>query len=148
MPRRIIPDVVSEQHICEQPEMSTVCEAAKHMYDCNVGALAVVDEEGRLKGIVTERDMTRRVLARNRSPKQTKLSDIMTKSPVTLSPRDTARDALELMRTRNYRHVPVVDGEQLVGMVSIRDLYAIVKVELEEDMRETEAFVFGDRYGA
>ena len=52
------------------------------------------------------------------------------------------------MRVRNFRHLPVLDEGRVVGMVSIRDLYAAVKVELEENIRETEAFVFGDRYGA
>mgnify|MGYP001294117905 CR=1 FL=1 len=148
MARRIIPDVVKEQQICMLPETSTALEAAKEMFDRNVAALIVVDDEGSLKGILTERDMTRRVLAKDRDSSETKLSDIMTREPDTLSPKDTAVQALELMRKHNYRHIPVVDGNQVVGMVSIRDLYAIVHVELEENIRETEAFVFGDRYGA
>ena len=52
------------------------------------------------------------------------------------------------MRVRKYRHLPVVENDQVVGMVSIRDLYAAVKQALESDIKETEAFVFGDRYGA
>ena len=57
-------------------------------------------------------------------------------------------DALELMQARHYRHLPVVEGDACVGMVSIRDLYMAAKTTLEENIRETEAFVFGDRYGA
>ena len=72
----------------------------------------------------------------------------MTKNPDTLAPGDTALDALELMRSRQFRHLPVVEGDTVVGMVSIRDLYDSVKGELEKNIRETEAFVFGDRYGA
>jgi len=52
------------------------------------------------------------------------------------------------MRVRGYRHLPVVDQDRVIGMVSVRDLYAAVKESLEKDIQETEAFVFGDRYGA
>lgn len=73
----------------------------------------------------------------------------MTANPDTLAPSDRASDALELMLTRRYRHLPVLgeDGK-CVAMVSIRDLYEAVKEGLEENIRETEAFVFGDRYSA
>ncbi len=77
----------------------------------------------------------------------TPLARVITKNPDTLSPTDTALTALNMMRKRGYRHLPVVDGGQVVGMVSFRDLYAAVTTELEEDIHETEAFVFGDRYG-
>ncbi len=140
--------MVKEQHIYELPETSSVLEAAREMVEGNVAALIVVDKKGSLKGILTERDLTRRVLAKGRDSRETKLSDVMTIAPDTLSPNDTAVKALELMRGRNYRHIPVVDGDKVIGMVSIRDLYATVKMEMEENIRETEAYVFGDRYGA
>lgn len=148
MQRRIIPDIVKDQKICELSEDSTVHTAARQMVDFNVAAVVVTGEGGKLLGIVTERDMTRRVLAESLDANKVTLSDIMTTDPDTLSPEDTAIDALNLMRTRKYRHLPVVDNGKVIGMVSIRDLYAAVKGELEENIRETEAFVFGDRYGA
>ena len=52
------------------------------------------------------------------------------------------------MQSRHFRHLPVTDGNKVIGMVSIRDLFAAVKISLEEDLKETEAFVFGDQYGA
>lgn len=148
MLRRIIPDIVKDQKICELPASGTVFEAARQMTDCDVAAVVVLDEDGKLMGIVTERDITRRLVAHGRRARETTLGDIMTESPDTLAPTDTAGDALELMRVRNYRHIPVVENGKVVGMVSIRDLYAAIKVELEENIKETEAFVFGDRYGA
>ncbi len=144
----IIPDIVSEQTIHGLPKSSTALEAAKEMTKSNIGAIVVVDDDGKLAGIVTERDMTRRVLAAELDPKTATLGEIMTGNPDTLSPQDSALDALELMRVREYRHLPVVDGDRTVGMVSVRDLYSAVKEALEKDVRETEAFVFGDRYGA
>lgn len=148
MQRKIIPDVVKDQSMCELPQDGTVLEACRQMMDCDVAAVVVVDEDGRLRGILTERDVARRVVAAGRDPAATKLAQVMTVDPDTLAPSDTADDALELMRTRGFRHLPVIEAGKVVGMVSIRDLYAAVKGELEEDIKETQAFVFGDRYGA
>lgn len=145
----IIPDIVTDQQICQMPKMGTVYEAARQMTECNVAALAVTDENGKLEGIVTERDLTRRVIGKTLDPRKVILEEIMTRKPDTLSPKDTAFSALELMREHRYRHLPVVDEDgQIVGMVSIRDLYRAVKVELESDLKEAETYVFGDRYGA
>ena len=145
---KIIPDIVTDQSICALPLASTAIEAAKAMAVHHCAAVVITDENGKLIGIVTERDLTRRVVAEDRDPKSTALGDIMSKDPDTLAPGDSAFDALELMRVRGYRHLPVVDQGQVIGMVSVRDLYAAVKDSLEKDIRETEAFVFGDRYGA
>jgi len=148
MQRKIIPDIVKRQTISALKAENTVYEAATMMVKANIGAVVVLDKQGRLTGIVTERDMTRRVVAKGLDPKQAKLADIMTKNPDMLSPDDSAFDALELMQARKYRHLPVVEDGKCVGMVSVRDLYAAAKASLEENIRETEAFVFGDRYGA
>jgi CBS domain-containing protein len=118
------------------------------MVECNVAGIVVIDADGKLEGIVTERDIIRRVVGKKLDPTNTTLAKVMTKNPDTLSPTDTALKAVKMMRDRGYRHLPVVDDGQVVGMVSIRDLYAAVMTELEEDIHETEAFVFGDRYGA
>ena len=147
MHRHIIPDVISGQHVCTQLGTNTAFEAAEEMVACDIAGIVVVDADGKLKGIVTERDLTRRVMGKKLDPMNTPLAQVMTKNPDTLSPTDTALTALDMMRKRGYRHLPVVDGGHVVGMVSIRDLYAAVTIELEEDIHETEAFVFGDRYG-
>lgn len=148
MRRYIIPDIVNNQEVFSLTEATTVHEAATRMVERNVAALVVVDDDGKLAGIVTERDMTRRVLAKGLDAKATPVRDIMTRNPDTLAPDDTAREALELMRTRRYRHLPVAEDGTVVGMVSIRDLYETMKEDMETNIRETEAFVFGDRYGA
>lgn len=148
MQRKIIPDVVKRQSISSLKPDNTAFEAASMMTKANIGAVVILDPKGGLIGIVTERDMTRRVIAKGVDPKGTRLADIMTKNPDTLSPDDSANDALELMQARRYRHLPIVEDGKCVGMVSVRDLYAAAKQSLEESIRETEAFVFGDRYGA
>ncbi|MBL6930940.1 MAG: CBS domain-containing protein, partial [Rhodospirillales bacterium] len=123
-------------------------DAAIEMKKSNIAAILITDEDGKLEGIVTERDLTRRVIAVDAAPKKILLGDIMTANPDTLDPADSAGDALEMMRKRSFRHLPVSKDGKIMGMVSVRDLYSAVKADLEDDIRETEAFVFGDRYGA
>ena len=148
MKRKIMPDIVKRQTISSLKLDNTAFEAATMMATANIGAIVIVDKKGNLSGIITERDLTRRVVGKGLDPKETKIADIMTKNPDTLAPEDSAGDALELMQSRHYRHLPVVEDGKCVGMVSVRDLYTAAKSALEENIRETEAFVFGDRYGA
>jgi CBS domain-containing protein len=148
MQRKIIPDIVKQQNIRSLKQDNSVSEAASLMASANVGAIVILDDEGNLTGIITERDMTRRVVGKGLNPKETPISDVMTGNPDTLAPDDSAGDALELMQSRQYRHLPVVDDGKCIGIVSLRDLFAAAKSSLEENIRETEAFVFGDRYGA
>jgi CBS domain-containing protein len=145
---RIIPGVVKNQTIRSLSAQNTAYEAARMMVDSHISAIVITDGNGDLKGIVTERDMVHRVLVTNTKAADLRLEDIMTKDPLTVSPNDSAMDALELMRERKFRHLPVTENGKVVGMISIRDLYDAAKAELEENVRETEAFVFGDRYGA
>ena len=71
----------------------------------------------------------------------------MTRDPDTVSPDDAAIDALDRMSTRGYRHLPVVAGERVVAIVSIRDLYAAVRRSLEGELRQRDAYIFGESYG-
>ena len=145
--RKIIPDIVQRSAIATVRAETSVLEVAKIMEKKNIAAMIIIDDSG-ISGIVTERDMTQRVLAQKIDPVTNCIGDVMTNNPDTLSPDDSAADALELMQSRNYRHLPVEENGKCVAVVSIRDLYAAAKQALEENVRETEAFVFGDRYGA
>mgnify|MGYP002641575808 CR=1 FL=1 len=145
---RIIPDVIRAQTLITLPPDTTARAAAEAMVAHNISAVLVVDAAGGLIGIATERDMTRHFVAADRDPGVTTLGDIMTPDPDTLEPGDSATAALQLMELRNYRHLPVVDGGRLVGIVSIRDLYRTVKATLERDMNFADELIFGDRYRA
>ncbi|MEX2450234.1 MAG: CBS domain-containing protein [Rhodospirillales bacterium] len=140
---KIVPDVIGPQTIRGLSETDTVLDAANLMVRHDIAAVVVFGAADTLVGIVTERDLTRRVVADGLDPATTALGDIMTENPDTLSPDDAVYDAVELMRTRRYRHLPVVENGKVVGMVSMRDLYDTLQTALEENMRETEAFVFG-----
>ena len=143
MQRKIVPNIVKRSLIATMTEDGSILEAAKIMAAKNIAAMIIVDDGG-IKGIVTERDMTQRVLAEGIEPATTPIGSIMTQNPDTLSPDDSAGDALELMQSRNYRHLPVEEDGTCIAVVSIRDLYAAAKEALEKNLRETEAFVFGD----
>ena len=147
MNRRVVPDVIKDQTLVCVTPADTVRMAARTMAERKVAAVLVMEHE-RLIGIITERDMTTRVIAADRNPDTTKCRDIMTANPDTLSPQDTAVDAINMMRSRNYRHLPVVDGMKVVGMVSVRDLYAVYNTELMQDLRDRDAFIYGENYGS
>ncbi len=105
---------------------STVWEAVLRMDELDVGAVPVVDEFGKLVGIFTERDLLRRVVARGRDPKNTRIQNVMTPSPVSISPGEPVDVAKSIMANLKVRHLPVVDDEgRLIGIVSIRDIELI-----------------------
>jgi CBS domain-containing protein len=146
MPLQIVPDIIGKQVVCEFGREATVLEAAKMMADRRVGGV-VVTKGGRIEGIFTERDLVCRVVAQGRDPATTQLASVMTKNPETLSPGDAPESALERMRAGDFRHLPVVDGGRVIGVVSIRDLYALVKTVLEDEVRSRDAFIFGNGHG-
>jgi CBS domain-containing protein len=147
MIRRIVPDVIHDQILQKVSPSDTVRQAARMMRDGKIAAVLVMEAE-RLVGIVTERDMTVRVVAAGLDPETTAVREIMTANPDTLAPSDTASDAIRMMKSRNYRHLPVVEGGHVVGMVSVRDLYAVYNGELEQDLKDKNAYIYGESYGA
>ena len=143
MHRRIVPHVISgRQELATASGTMTVRDACVAMAKRRIGALMVVDG-GRLAGIFTERDVMTKVVAAHRDPDATTLAEVMTPNPDTIGSDDTAAEALDMMRKRGYRHLPVVDDGRLVGMVSVRDLYATALVELEQGLQERDAFISG-----
>jgi CBS domain-containing protein len=146
MEQRIIPGVIDgEQVLCCLPGTATAEEAARMMRERQVGAIMIVSE-GRLEGIVTERDLVFRLVADQRDPTATPVSAIMTYDPETLRPDDSALAALDMMRLGRYRHLPVMDGETIVGIVSVGDLYEAVRQTLEEQLQSAETLIYGERY--
>ncbi len=146
MERKIVPDVISNQTLITVSANDTARAISKVMRDNRIAAV-MVTEESTLIGIITERDMTTRVLAAGVDPEQTLAKDIMTADPDTLDPNDTAAQAIKKMIKGNYRHLPVTEGDDLVGMVSVRDIYAIYNLELKEDIHDRDAYIYGENYG-
>lgn len=116
---------IMKKGIIGLPESAPVSEAAKKMRDSDVGAVIVTDKgsDGRLVGIVTDRDIAVRVVANERDPKTTPLSEVCSKAPSTLSPEDEIERAVNLMRTQAIRRAPVIDAAgRVLGIVSLGDL--------------------------
>jgi len=96
-------------------------DAAKHMAERDIGAV-LVEDGAKLMGIVTDRDIVIRAVAQGRDPARTPLSEICTPGTITMSPEDDLDKAVEIMREKAVRRVPVVDGSQCVGILSLGDL--------------------------
>ena len=146
MQRKIVPDVVREQKLAQVPETMTVRDAASLMAKRHIGAVLVM-EGARLIGIFTERDLMSRVVAAGVDPDRTPIGQVMTRNPDTIGGDEAAIEAVRKMQRFGYRHLPVVQGSQVVGIISVRDLYAAVLDELEEDIKDRDAFIHGTAYG-
>ncbi|MBV8537792.1 MAG: CBS domain-containing protein [Alphaproteobacteria bacterium] len=129
----IVPHAIHGQELVTFAPDAVVREVVDAMAKRRFGAVPVV-ENGRLVGIFTERDVLVRVVAARKDPETTRLGDVMTANPDTVKSSDAVLHALELMNQHGYRHLPVVDGDQLLGVVSIRDLYRSVKEQMDSDI--------------
>lgn len=117
-----VEDVMVRNVVKAKPKM-TILEAAKIMAAKSVGALPVVDENGKLVGILSERDIVRRVVALEKDPASTLVEEAMTPKPITVKPDYTLADALRIMAQIGIRHLPVVDDSgNLVGIISVKDV--------------------------
>ncbi len=143
--QRKISDVMNVDKLVCLPPQTSVSSASRKMFETKVGAVMVTSGR-QLLGIVTECDINRRVVALGRNSAITLLSDIMTHDPDTLSPRDQIGEALDMMESNGYRHVPVEEKGAVIGIVSLRDLFHEVKQELEQDIHEREEYMFGSGY--
>ena len=135
MPQRPIRSVIAKQKVLTATAEITVTDAARLMKKKSVGAVMVVKGNGRLAGIFTERDALFRVLAEGRDPKTTRLSDVMTAQPQTISPEKPFGHALLMMYESGFRHVPVVEDGKPVGMVSARDVLGPELQEFESELQ-------------
>lgn len=143
MKRKLVPDIIKGQTVLSVAPDLPVVEAARKMTEHRIAALAVMEGE-RLIGILTERDITARLVALGKDPATTPVREAMTESPDTLPPDALATEALDIMRQRGYRHIPVMDGETLVAMLSIRDLNIVIQEGLERELAERDAYIFGE----
>jgi CBS domain-containing protein len=103
-------------------EIDSVAEAARLMADLDVGALPICGEDGRVKGMVTDRDIVVKCIARGGDPAQTIAGSLSTVRAVTVGADDDIRDALNLMQRYQVRRLPVIDGQNLVGIISQGDI--------------------------
>ena len=120
---------------------SPVIDALTIMAKFKIGALIVLKEK-KMVGIVSERDYAREIILEGRSSKETKVEEIMTKKVLTLSAGDKFEKGLEIMTQKRIRHMPVMDGKELLGMVSQGDLVKEMIAYQKALIKELEAFVY------
>ncbi len=125
-----IRDVMTDKIIAVS-QQEPIASAARLMKRHNLGALPVCDDAGRLRGILTDRDIVIRCIAADMSPADTKIREIMSRGIRTCSPQDEATAALGAMAQDQLRRLPVVDEGQLVGMVSLADLVRRENLSME-----------------
>jgi len=118
----------------------TVFAALQVLAQHEVGALVVMDG-GRMVGIVSERDYTRKVALQGRHSKETTVADIMTAQVLTVSPSTGTRACMALMSDRKIRHLPVVDGATVLGMISIRDILDDIIADHENTIAQLESYI-------
>lgn len=137
---KTIGDVVAGREVYHlQVEMS-VCDAARYMTERRVGAAAVL-EGSRLIGILSERDIMSRVVARGLDPDATRVGEVMTRELAIARTDESHEDGVRKMKQIGCRHLPVVDGDRLVGMVSLRDLLQVDLSEKDEAIRWLNAYI-------
>jgi CBS domain-containing protein len=130
---RHMSEIIRDQQPLVMSPRTSVRHACQRMRERRVGAVLVTDREDRLVGIFTGRDAVCRVLAEGKDPAETTLAEVMTSDPCTMPPTSAAIDALRVMQDGGFRHVPVVTGRKVVGIVSHGDFRGLETARLDEE---------------
>ena len=133
MTNRSLGEIVRRQNPATLPATATVHDACRIMRDRRVGAILVTGGDDRLAGVFTGRDAVARVLAEALDPTTTSLRTVMTKRPDTIGPQGHAIEALRMMRDGGYRHLPIIDHNRIVGIVSHGDFSGLERARLDDE---------------
>jgi CBS domain-containing protein len=123
-------EIVKDRKVYSVDATRTVLEAARYMMEHNVGAVPVL-RNGELTGIFSERDIMNRVVAVGRTPGTTAVTEVMTANPRAVSIDETIEECLFIMREFGFRHLPIVEGKEVKGLVSLRDILMRQVAEIE-----------------
>ncbi len=127
-------DLVKDRRTYSVDANRSVLEAARFMMEHNIGALPVM-RDGELAGIISERDIMNRVVAVGRTPGTTVVSEVMTANPRAVAADESIEECLFIMREFGFRHLPIIDGKELKGLVSLRDVLMHQAMEIERQTR-------------
>ena len=127
-------ELIKDRRLYSVESNRSVLEAARCMMEHNVGALPVL-RNGDLAGILSERDIMNRVVAVGRTPGTTAVSEVMTANPRAVAADESIEECLFIMREFGFRHLPIVEGKELKGLVSLRDVLMHQAAEIERQTR-------------
>ena len=119
---------------------TTVYDAIKLMSEKNIGALPVVDNN-QLSGIFSERDYARKIILQNRTSQDTLISEIMTSVVITITPQDSIEHCMEMMSSKKIRHLPVIENDQLIGIISIGDVVTAIIQSQKETINHLQTYI-------
>src|SRR6201984_1629928 len=129
-------ELIKDRRLYSVESTRSVLEAARYMMENNVGAVPVL-RNGDLIGILSERDIMNRVVAVGRTPGTTAVSEVMTANPRAVAADESIEECLFIMREFGFRHLPIVEGKELRGLVSLRDVLMHQAAEMERQTRRT-----------
>ena len=121
---------------------ASVFQALELLAAKDIGALPVV-EDGRLVGIFSERDYARKVVLKGRASRDMSVSDVMVRTVICVSPKDSNNDCMALITERRIRHLPVMEGERLIGIVTIGDVVKQIITEQDHTIEQLERYIRG-----
>ncbi len=133
-------NLIKNQDTYRAEANQTVLDVAKAMVARNIGAVPVL-RDGSLVGIFSERDLMKRVVAEGRDPRTTRLEEVMTADPLTVTPQEEPQACMLLMRQHGFRHLPVCEGKRLRGLISLRDLLLHDLNEKDDEVRMMRAYI-------
>lgn len=119
---------------------ATVYEALELMEEKNIGALLVIDNE-KLTGILSEKDYARKIILKGKTSQDSLVSEIMTPNPITISPNDHIDHCMEIMSEKHIRHLPVVENDKVVGMISIGDVVSQIITTQKETINHLHQYI-------
>ena len=135
-----IHDLVKNQETYRADTRQTVLEVAHAMVERNIGAVPVL-RDGCLVGVFSERDLMRRVVVAGLDPARTLVGEVMTEKPLTVEPSADLETCIFLMRRHGFRHLPICEGDELRGMVSMRDIILHDLSEKDDEVRMMRAYI-------
>lgn len=133
-------ELVKDRETFHVDAEQTVLEAARYMLEKNVGAVAVL-RKTELVGIFSERDIMGRVVAAAKDPAKTRVAEVMTANPVVADARESLENCMVLMKQHGFRHLPVCEGKQLRGLISLRDILLRDLTEKDNEVRMMRAYI-------
>ncbi|HXW92438.1 MAG TPA: CBS domain-containing protein [Terriglobales bacterium] len=133
-------DLINNQDTYRADGDQTVLAVVQAMVARNIGAVPVV-RDGVVVGIFSERDLMRRVVAEGRDPRHTRIEEVMTQDPLTVSPVETVENCMILMRRHGFRHLPICEGKRLLAVVSLRDVLLHDLTEKDYEVRMMRAYI-------